>query len=278
MSVIQTIKDELKEAQTLKLLSSSFTEISAIKMKSSREQLRQNSEFYEDIKVLYRDIRVGAEQKNLYTKMIPQSQLSVALTSNKRFYGTQNRDIIQRFLEGLEHHKTKGMVIGLTGQTILATTPVSQPIEVIIFRDDYPSTREIYNLLSRIEAYEKVYLYHPKFVNLMVQEATVTDMTYTPSAKEKQEAELKTFIYEPELEDILNFFETHVRFLLFRRSLLEVELARTSARLVAMISAESRATQLINKKSGELSRAQKSLTNARLIETISGAKRRWSQI
>ena len=136
--------------------------------------------------------------------------------------------------------------------------------------------KEIYALLDRVKTYERVFLYHPTFISLMAQTPTVTDITYTADQKSTEEEE-RAYIYEPELDQILDFFETHVRFLLFRRSLLEVELARTSARLVAMIEAEQRATNLMTEKKQALTKEQKSLTNARLIETIVGA-RRWSKI
>lgn len=166
------------------------------------------------------------------------------------------------------------MLIGLTGKTLLDTNPPNKPIEVILFKDDIPTTREIYTLLDRIKQFERVYLYHPHFINLMEQDTTVTDITYNPTPEEEKKSAGKNFIFEPELPDIINFFETHVRFLLFRRSLLEVELARTSARLVAMIKAQERSREVIEKNKRQLRIAQKSLINARLLEGLAGIKQR----
>ncbi len=273
---VQTIINDLKEANTLQLLSTAFMEISALKMKSSKDALAQNRKFYLDIQKLYQEIRIDAQEQKLLTNVLPNSRLSIAITSNKRFYGTQNRDLVEKFLTDISKQKTDAIIIGLTGQAYLATNPNAKKIEVIIFKDDYPSAREIYSLLERIQKYERVTLFHPRFINLMVQEPYATDITFKPTALGPEDNK-KTYLYEPELKEITNFFETHVRFLLFRRSLLEIELARSSTRLVTMISAEQRATKMIGQKKRELAKAQKSLINARLIETISGAKR-WSKI
>lgn len=246
-------------------------------MKSARDALRQNKEFYDDIKILYKEVRSGAEKSRLLESDQSKDLISIALTSNRRFYGTQNIDIVKEFLEDISRKKTDAMVIGLTGQTYLRGVEANKPIEMMLFKDDYPSAKEVYRLLDKVKQYRKVLLYHPFYVNLMTQRPTSTDITYTPSEEEIKETAKKSYIFEPELKQILNFFETHVRFLLFRRSLLEVELARTSARLVAMVGAEERSDKLIYKKKLELNKARKSLINARLLETVSGAKR-WSKV
>lgn len=277
MHFIQTIKDDLKQTRTLDLLSNALIEISSIKMRTFRRQLTQNAEFYTAIQEIYREVKGSGKARHLLTQIIPDTNLVVGLTSNRRFYGMQNIDIIKKFLEDLQQNPADGLVVGLTGKTYLSTVATPKPIEVILFKDDFPTTREIYQFLDQIKHYEKVFLYHPQFVNLMSQKTVVTDITYNLSRAQEEKTVNKNYIFEPELPQIISFFETHVRFLLFRRSLLEVELARTSARLVAMIKAEERSSQMIETKKRQLRLAQKSLINARLLEGLSGA-RRWSKI
>ena len=76
------------------------------------------------------------------------------------------------------------------------------------------------------------------------------------------------YIFEPELTKIVEFFETHVRFILFRRSLLEIAVARNAARLVAMMEAEEKAIKTLQIRKNIIKQAEKGLITERLLETI----------
>ena len=141
MSVIQSLRQDLREAATLKLLSTSFIELSAIKMKASRDSLLQNKQFYEDIQHLYQSIKKGAHDEGLISEAVPGTTVSLALTSNKRFYGTQNSDIVKKFLADIAHTPGDAVMIGLTGKTYLANMSTPKPIDILLFENDLPSAK-----------------------------------------------------------------------------------------------------------------------------------------
>ncbi len=256
---------EILDIQTIKDVSTTFAELSAIKMETIRHQLQLNMAFYEDIQKLYTNIRVSSQQKGMLSNINAGTVVSVGLTSNGHFYGSLNNDLVNSFLNGIKRYPTDAIMIGKSGQEILGSRAAQQHIEMINFKSEFPTTREIYDFLNRVKGYEKVFFYHPEFINIMDQEPTISEISYNPSVSEDKN---EFFIFEPELSKILEFFETHVRFLLLRRSLLEIELARNAARLVAMMGAEDRAISTLKSRTNRLKQIERGLITDRLLETI----------
>src|SRR3989344_5981173 len=255
---------ELQDLQSIKDLSTAFAELSAIRMHSIQRQLQQNATFYEGIQEMYKNIKAKQQEKS-NPLGISGKIVSVALTSNGHFYGGQNDDLVKSFLEGIHTYSTEAIMIGRSGQEILEGTGNTKNIGMITFKSEYPTTKEIYDFLDRVKPFQKVFLYYPKFVNMMTQSPTIADIAYNPDpTNEKPEM----YIFEPELTKIVEFFETHVRFILFRRSLLEIAVARNAARLVAMMEAEEKAIKTLQIRKNIIKQAEKGLITERLLETI----------
>ena len=72
---------------------------------------------------------------------------------------------------------------------------------------------------------------------------------------------------------MIKFFDSQVRSILFKRVLLEADLARTAARLLSMSQAEERTDSEIKMKKVALKKVFRSFTNAQLLETFSGIKK-----
>lgn len=274
MAQLQKLKHSLADAATLKLLSTSLVEISAIRMKGIKTALAENEEFYTDMQRLYHAVLFSSEHQGLIPVEHKKEEIRVALTSNRHFYGLQNIHIMEQFLSDLRKKPADAFVIGNTGSVYIRQSGKHAPLDELVFKDDMPTTREMYAFLDRVRGYKRVKLYHPHFISLMQQDVAITDITYHADTTHEKKEEPLFYIYEPELGKILDFFETHVRFLLFRRSLLEVDLARTSARLVSMVGAEQRSTAVAQRLSNQITRARQNLINMRIIESLSGI-RKW---
>ena len=83
-------------------------------------------------------------------------------------------------------------------------------------------------------------------------------------------------IFEPELENLLEFFENEIRRFVFLGAFYEAELARTSARMVAMNRAEEAAGGLLKEKSVALRHERLEEQAARLLEVFSRI-RQWQK-
>ena len=275
MSTIDEKTRQLDDVETVRFISSALFEISARQMTKLREALAENNEFYDEISKLYDVVkRSAAIQKHLKpgsdkTKKSKQLSLAVAFTSNKRFYGSLNRDLVETFMKDVSDDGTDRIVVGDTGREIIEITRSAPACQFLSFEQDEPTPKEAQQFLERVKGYNQVFVYYPTFVSIFMQKISKIDITHTPATLDGDRGMVE-YIFEPELPQILTFFEQRVRQLLFGRVLLETELARVAARFVAMSMAERQANEL-GKKLTQCIRNQKEATsNRELLEALTG--------
>lgn len=275
MPVISDLKLELDEVQTMKFISSAYTEASAVKLRNIRGAFEANRQFFEEISHVYHLVKlVSAKRpKNIKLPKSEDKTLYVAITSNQRFYGNLNVNIIRTFLSDTEKVECDRLVIGSTGKESLESTKFKNQYTPLLFAKDFPTRQETNSFLEASTKFSKVILYYPKFVTLITQTVAKVDITQSAKSEEKGSEEEIHIIFEPELAQILVFFERQVRALLFLRVMLEADLSRTAARLLTMSAAEERADQLIKEKKMELRKVMRSFINTQLLETFAGMSR-----
>src|SRR3989304_8452845 len=218
MPSIAELKEDLDDLVTMKFISSAFTEASAVKLKNIKVKFEQNREFYEEISHVYHLVRLN--EKNVKkAQKAKETQvgrtLTVAVTSNQRFYGNLNLNIMHSFLADTASKDTDLIVVGVTGQDYLRLTRFVHPFDKITFTKDFPSSAETKNFLEKTQPYDTVLLYYPKFVTLLTQSVGIIDITQAAApGKETQDEEIN-ILFEPEYSQILEFFQQQVRSLLF---------------------------------------------------------------
>ena len=279
MPRLSDLKDELGELQTLKFISSAFTEAAAVKLKNLRSSFERNRQFYDEIGQVYQLLKESARYLNIKNKKLEaegwkleekQKTLSIAVTSNLRFYGRLNLDTVDLFGKDTAQFATDRTVIGHTGIEYYTAISGGTAFTPIQFGKDFPTSQETHHFLETIKGYTKVLLYYPKFLTFLSQTVGVVDITQTPAPTLVPVEQRVEYLFEPEFEKIIDFFELQVRALLFRRAMLEAEVARTAARLLLMSSAEERSDDMIWDKKIQIHKAFSSFMNAQLLETFAG--------
>jgi len=182
MPVIENLQEELRQTSTLKLISNSLAEISAIKIKTIRESFEKNSLFYEEISELYhavkllRSAEIEREQKKRKKALKLSRNVHVALTSNQHFYGTLNFEIINKFYENTKNTKGEKIIVGKTGKEYLEAISGIGSFISIIYEKDLPKDAEIKEFIEKIKIYDRVYIYYPKFMSIVSQKVDVVDI------------------------------------------------------------------------------------------------------
>jgi len=292
MPTIAEIKLELDDAQTLRMISSAFMEAAAARVQKIKTEFEKNSQFYDEISKLYHLVQAAKakhpkEEREwggmLFRRPVPahrgktevqkeEKMVMVAVTSNQRFYGNLNVNIMQQFVTDAVSKKTDVMIIGVTGRDFMKSADFTRSYEEFVFEKDNPTSEETRKFLERVAPYDEVILYFPKFVSLVTQKVGTLDITQASSGGEKVPENEMNILFEPELSRILEFFKLQVRSLLFLRVMLEADLSRTAARLITMSAAEERSGEMIKVKKSQLRKLQSSITNAKLLETFSAIK------
>ena len=266
---------DLEDLETVQFVASAFFDVSAEKIARLRLAFEKNGIFYTDISDLYESIKHTAINRNDIptARSSPIRKVYVAFTSNVRFYGSVNTDVMVAFLERMSGEEgTDAMIIGRTGKIFMegvedqkSTTSMTY----LSFEADEPTKDEMQIFLDRVASYDEVHIFYPSFVNVFTQKITSIDITHTieKTTSLSPEEEID-YIFEPELPQIIHFFETRVRYLLFQRVALESELARTAARLFAMNRAQDRVGEEITKVRNVIRKNTESLNDLRLLESF----------
>lgn len=272
---LSTKERQLDEYEIISDITSALFESSAQNITELRDSFETNRLFYSDISELYRAVKRTAITRGHLSDKKPAALkgISVAFTSNTRFYGSINSEIMRTFLEHMKVTKRDCFVIGNTGRAFMENYPEEKKRSTFFsFENDQPNTREMRDFLKKVSVYDQVYVFYPSFINIFHQEVVVLDITHTPTLDDGGEHELVDYIFEPELPKMLAFFETRVRYLLFQRAMLESELARTASRLMAMSRAHERAEKAVTRAKRELKREVETFNDMRLLEALAGIK------
>jgi ATP synthase F1 gamma subunit len=274
MPVLDDLRNDLSEITTLKFISAAFAESAAARIGKIRDAFEKNQAYFQEISGLYHLVKVsaGVEEKLAQKKAEHPKTVCVALTSNHRFYGLLNMNTMETFVSQSESMTTDRIVIGQTGEDYVKMLRYSHPYSAVIFQRDYPTDDELSTVLASLAPYNQVFLMYPKFQTMLRQTVEMVDITETPSHEELAKEDMVHEIFEPQLSKILAFFDRQVRGLLFKRAILEAELSRTAARLLAMSAAEERADKLTKEKRMQIGKVKSTILNTQLMETFTGIK------
>lgn len=267
---------EVDKLQVAKLVTGTLRDLSARKLEKLRVAYAQNQTFNQALSDTYRLVKFEAAKQQVTSPTVrPGTRLAVAFTSNKHFYGSLNRDVIVEFLKSA-HRDAELLVIGETGRRYVEDLAEVDPkqFRFLTFSDDLPNDEEIHEFITQTQVFENVYFFYSKFQTVFVQSPSVKDVAYTP-LEQTSPGDLAQYFFEPEIPHMLDFFDTQVRFALFKQIVLDVEVARTAARMMAMNRAEGQATDLVREAEKALHREIMSMSTKRILNTYAGLQK-WS--
>lgn len=274
------INNLIEEAKSLKQITQAFTQIASSKLKKIRNGVERNRDFFKDLSDIYGLINIISKERKIKPPQKNGKTLAIVLTSNQRFYGKITNELIEFFLVQISKVRSDKLVIGKAGIEAFKSLNYALVYHPWVLEGDFPSNEEFLKLSKYVTIYSRVLVFHPKFQSVMVQIPVITDIsqseqrvnTQTGASKELI-SQLNSFIIEPELKIILDFFDNQIKILLLEATFLEAELARTASRLISMDNAQNEAEKYLNTQELLLLNANRSIQNARILETIAAMKK-----
>ncbi len=264
------INSIIKEAEGLKNLTQVLTEVSSLRLKRIRRQVEGARAFFTGISSIYGLIKSVSVEKSLKKKGLPAGTVSILLTSNFRFNGHLNNEIIGFFVSQTAQLKTDCIVIGSLAPQIFKSMGFSLPIQNIFFQKDIPSDKELTKLVEKISGYGQILVFYTEFKTVLLQIPTIKDITQTQNTALQKLATKKqarqAFILEPELSKIMQFFDTHIKIALLKQAFLEADLSRVATRLVTMDQAQTNAQEFLDKQQVFASLAKRNYENKKILE------------
>lgn len=109
--IIKEIDEALEEGESLKAITQAYSEIANLKIKRIRAEVERNRIFFKEIAGIYGLIKNMAANKKI-TILKPKKTVSIILTSNYRFYGRINSDLLEFFVSSIKNLDTDIICLG----------------------------------------------------------------------------------------------------------------------------------------------------------------------
>jgi|SRR3989344_1187837 len=264
---VNEIKKLLDQDNDLKTIAESYTEISAAKMQRIRAGIEKNRLFFDEISLLYETLKRSASTRNIHLQPKPRQNLSILITSNYPFYGQIEKPVVDLFIKA---ENTNLMVIGKTAVEYIKTTHPNIKFETLFLAKDLPNNQEFGKLREIIRSYNFIFVYFSKMITSFNQKPQILNLSQI--IKKYNNIAKIDYIFEPDIYQMMQFFDSEILLSLIVQSFLEAELSRTAGRLIAMDEASNRSDQIIKEDKKKLALAFKNVQDTSLLDMIISVK------
>jgi len=264
---VNEIKKLLDQDQDLKTIAESYTEISAAKMQRIRSGIEKNRLFFDEISLLYETLKRAASARNIQLQPKPRQNLSILITSNFPFYGQIEKPVVDLFVKA---SNSDLLVIGKTAVEYIKTTYPNLKFEALFLKKDLPSTEESAQIRQIIGPYNFIFVYFSKMITSFNQKPQILNLSQI--IKKYNNIAKIDYIFEPEIYQMMQFFDSQILLSLISQSFLEAELSRTAGRLIAMDEASNRSNEIIKDDNKKLALAFKNTLDNSLLDMIISLK------
>lgn len=270
MITAHTLEKNLVESESFKEVVGALGEIAVVRLKETQATIVRTRSFFQELAQVYHAVklisarRVFAASKNT---QLNTSAVSILLTSNKALHGPLDRQLSQFFMERTAQYQGDLIVVGKSGENYLRLLEFNKSFSSFPTDREVPSTQDLIRLTQKIRNYGKVLVYHPKFVTVLQQDPSVSDLTESTAEVEALTSTVN-YIIEPEIDKMIQFFEGQLLTAFLQAVFLEADLAKTAARIVAMDTAEVSAEKMIQRQRHMLLKAKRILENSQLLASF----------
>ena len=282
MSSQKELKGNLEAVSAIGSITSVYQEIASLRMNQLRGKVAEVREFLDGVATIYYHVKAAyiaavqrqllAGKKDLATASFVRRNgkpVSVFLSANEHLYGTLILDIWRAFARDLRQGKAEGVVVGSFGRYLLNSENIKAPVTYFDLDDDKPAPDQIKRIVDFISSYEQIIVYHGQMVSVLNQIAATSEVSGGVTLRQ-QVAKPKNYLFEPTPAKILEFFETEIIAALFNQTVLEHQLARFAARMVAMDQATQNAKEEATKIEKELRSLRRRIANRKQLEVFAG--------
>ncbi|MGD8744671.1 MAG: F0F1 ATP synthase subunit gamma [Candidatus Woesebacteria bacterium] len=244
----QDIHEQLEQLRGLEVLTQAYEEIASTRMKKTRDKVLSKREFLSDVNEVFDEVRKSyARQVLKLVRKKGQTRggkitflahngktVAVLLSANTGLYGDIVQNTFEKFIKEVREKGSEATIIGRQGLTRFLQEEPNRPYTYFELPDHGATSEQMAGIIKHIVQYEKIHVYFGKFISFINQAPTVFSISAEISLEEEDQKEPKMYIFEPNLEKILMFFETEIFASLFEQTVSESNLAKYASRVMAM--------------------------------------------
>lgn len=284
MQRYRQIKEEIGLLSSLRVLCTSYEEISVMNMQRVRGMVLSTRTFYTKLAKVYYHVKTSYkeelkkdEKKNKAAQETARKNgktVAVFISANAKLHGVIIDNVFQSFEKYITSNEADVIIIGRLGRELYERLiPDSKKKEYLYFEipDMQVALEDLRTIVYHLLEYEKITVFYGQYNSMLDQVAQMTNITGDAILeKEVQTGNNEAFLFEPKLEDIVDYFEKQIFSALFKQTVHESQLARFASRITAMEFALDRIDGKENNLYNERRRITRLINNKTQQERMSG--------
>lgn len=264
------LNEDLEAADSLKFLAQAYELISVTKMQQIRRSVLKTRDFLDRLADVFVDVK--GSYRSFSTLAKNGKSVAVLISANTRLYGSIVYQIFDAFALFIKEQRNTDVVIaGKIGKELFEAAG-KEAYEYFDLPDNDVTFASLEPLVSKILNYQKVTVFYGRFINVLNQNPESREITGEQPAQSTDPRYQRSlhFLFEPSLENILNFFETQVFASDFQQTIHETQLARYASRINAMEEALIHIDKSIRTIKYLKLKSMKDLQNKKQQQTMAG--------
>jgi len=297
MSDINKIIEERDFYENVNEFMSTYQELAAMQMQRVRDSILQTRRYMDGLSDIFIDVRQSHYQKmrELIEKNAKKNKVAqangvkhhISLSSLKKngkslvvFISPDTKfsgDIIGRVFANFKTYYTGKnsdvALVGVIGERLFKQAFPGHEYTLFRIADRMVDFDELIPLIKFAIDYEQVDIFYSRFFSLITQEPVSNNITGDTDFFEQTQAverEKRNFLFEPPLEEMLEFFEIQVFSSLIRQAVHESYLANLGSRIINLDAATQNISAQNAKLNKELNVTQRHLLNRKQRERMAG--------
>jgi len=258
----QELVEDIALTSSLKVLITTYEEISVMRMQRIRDAVLQTRSFidglvevFEDVSESRRTVREAALARKIKREKVEarmQKPLLMLITTRSRFSGPVVRKIFRAFLTQADREEADIVIAGKVGQELFAAARPGMDFTYVEMPESRLLAADLAPLVQHAAGRQNVHIFYGRFINLIDQVSAETNLSEV-SFRSEAEARGHTrgrrtlrFLFEPSFGEVVDFFDTQILGSLVVQAAHESQLAVLGSRVTAMEDASQRVNDRLN--------------------------------
>jgi len=190
--------------------------------------------------------------------------LAVLVTGTQLFTGEINLKIFDQFIDHVQHRPTDILILGQIGRDLYQQRRLTHVYQYLDLPEKYLQENDLKTLISYLRPYSNIDIFFGKYLNLTQQSPTASNVTGQIKVDLTDPSQIKSltlYIFEPELDKILDFFEQQIFTSLVKQTVNESYLAQIGSRIFLLEEAAQKTRTRQEKTQFELNKLLKQAKN-----------------
>lgn len=276
------IDNEIESLKAIHTVLEAYEEIASIRMRRTKSYVLRNREFLEGISSVY------ARVKNSYKKEVQvlltkdeaskiKKEIAVLLSADTGLFGSILEDAFDEFYKHVSSSDCDVMIIGKMGKIMYENARQKKKYYYFDMNESTSEDYDVKPIVEKLVVYENVSVFHGEFKDILHQVATKTMLTGEGKDVQYlgQDDDVRS-IFEPELEKVLDFFQSQILSSLFEQTMYESTLSKYTSRMISLDKASSDVGRMLDKSKLAMERYEHANYNKKQNSVLSGVSM-WSK-